>query len=223
MAICIWHGPFEGTIQPTYTRIDSFLTGGYQPEFTTERKNSLSSFNLEFRDKDFGNIITFKTGDDIVVTEDETGTKVKDGWAAGKINEYGEVPNPVMERPDPVTGKSRKIKIHPLVIEQRDFSGKPFLLEKLSPVMLFPLVKEILQEHTRSDLGGVINGVVIEKVIMLCPDKELANYPSFQGIAIEHVKNAVINRAGYKFYLNAFSELSEVYGLNRCYQLVIDK
>lgn len=213
---CAWHRSYPSKV---YRRVDQYLSGGFKPEYQTNRKNSLATFSLQLQDRSYDNILELKTGDDIVITTDATGNTVKESFCMGKINELGDVTIGSMEPPDE-NGNCRYELIQPMTIEQRDFSGFPFEINKTFPIMLSAVLSEIFQEYVRSDLGGIIGGVTIPRFFMLCPDVELANY-TFRGIAKEHLIESVNNRASLKWRLDAYSESNEINGLNTCYQVVI--
>jgi hypothetical protein len=214
---CLWHGPFTGILPPTFVRVDSYLSGGYQPSYNNDRLNTQGTFDIQIQDKSYSDILEIKTGDDFIVTVDSTGALIKDDLA-GKCHEYSNVPG-ATEAPDS-SGVCRKQLIYSLTVEQRDFSGIPFTLDKTAPIMLSDLLPLIFQDFTRWDLGGIIGGIVVPKYILLTDDFELLNY-SFTGITKEHLIESVNNRCGKKWYIRAFSEPSETYGLRYCYQVVI--
>ena len=209
-----WYKSYPSSV---YTRIDSYLTGGFKPEYVNNRKNSFATISLKFNDKSFSDTLNFKTGDDIVICPDITSTSVKNNWCAGKVNEYSPTIKAI-EAPDN-NGNTRKQQEHSLVIEQRDFSSYPFELIYLQPVNLSDLLIQIFQ-NTRSDLGGVINGTTIDKFIMLCPDVALSDY-NFKGTNKNHLIEAVNNRSGLKWQINAYCEPSTTNGINMCYQVMI--
>lgn len=213
---CCWYKEFPSTV---YIRVDDYISGGFEPEYITNRKNALATFNLKLQDRSYDDILNIKTGDDICITENETATEVKgNGMAAGKINERSMVFG--CHEPLDSNNRSRKQAIHEFTVEQRNFSTIPFDLDFKFPIMLSDLLNIILQEHTRGDLGGVIQGQFIPKFILQCDDVELVNYTS-SGLAMTHVEEAVINRAGLKWKLRGYCEPSETNGINVCYQVIV--
>lgn len=212
--LVIWHRSFPSLVS---TRIDSYLTGDYKPKLLLNKKNNLGQFNLSFNDKTFADYLTFKTGDDICISVDDTGNGIHRDRFVGKINSRSQKLNAIDTLTD---GVAAKLCTHELNIQQRDFSDIPFEINEKAVINLSDLLPIIFQEYTRTDLGGNIDGVVIPKYLMLCEDKELPNFIN-QGKAIDHVTELINNRLTLKWGVFAYSEYSATNGINWCYQVRI--
>ena len=211
---CVLWKPYPSKV---WQRIDSYLTGNTKPQLSNNDISKQCVFTLSFNDKSFSNQLNFKTGDDICITTNSNYDEIADKKYCGKIHKREVKINAFGTKDE--NNNRKKLRTQVLTIQQRDFSLLPIEVNYESVTSIEDILNEVFQEHTRKSLGGIINAVLLPKIVFLTPAPEIPNL-KMNGTAMEILKE-VCARTLQDFAIITYSEANETNLMNTVDQVIV--